>query len=346
MQSKSELQHLADKYGWKVKPLSYAEVRAMSSQEYEYHEKFNAKALEAALNEHATKGIIEKGEALSRLQQVAAAFRSGLGMDSDTLELFMAAAQEFERRHPYLDFSPDNTVNGTILGGYMVNNGLDPTKIESFETAYRALGGKSAFRLSAAAQQAEDEKRMGAAEYGRKHGIVGGDARQRDFRATDDSRFYNPLTRQVETRVRANPQMMAARDRNIATFISVIPDYARTDKNRDNMLRELSGMVVNDGESDGAPGADWTVQNLKLAWERMKAKGIAEVLPPHQQSQQHGQVVTGTDMKGQHSGTDHIPYTDKWSFHNLVRNMDSKTYAERLRTDRQFREAIDRWGER
>jgi hypothetical protein len=318
MKSKQELQALAVRYGWEPqKSFTPAQMRAMSSNEYAYHLAFSADALANVENAEATKGIVEKAEALSRWRQIAEAFQRNRGFDSETLEMFAKVATEFERRHP--EISPE-LENGKILASYMVENHLDPTKIESYETAYRQLGGKSAFRLSAAAQQQEDEKRMGADEYKKLHPEL------------SKERYFDPLQNKIVTR--GIPERVLARwDIALKTFRATEKRYLPNEGNKEAMI----GYLVEHG-------MDLSLTNLQTAFSELSKAGKLELQSSPEQAAQKGRSQTTVlhDLGGSAPGYP-LYYNEhgKQSFRRLVAEMSSSELRRRCQTDSQFRKAID-----
>src|SRR5580704_625263 len=131
MRTRSELEALAERHGWKPRPLAAADISAMSSTEYEYQSAFNSKELERAVNEPSEKA---RNKAVAEANDLVRIWSGKATPDeqSDLVEVM----QRFAANYP--QFVGTSVANGEKIAAWFKKKNARPD-YESFVQAFEEL---------------------------------------------------------------------------------------------------------------------------------------------------------------------------------------------------------------
>lgn len=129
----SELSVLGERHGWKARPLTPADIRAMSATEIEWNEVFNKANLHAALNT-PTPAEKARQEEVKAVRSLAWHIRAERVDDEEQLQIEVETVR-LRHRYPALI---DSEENWRILGNFLGEHRLLPT-LQNFERAYLEL---------------------------------------------------------------------------------------------------------------------------------------------------------------------------------------------------------------
>jgi len=149
MKSANELKYLAEKFGWKVGPLTFGKIQHMNSDEASFHDIFNKTEYERALNEPQTKAAAKKeaAKAAEETEQVKAENTKNLNawagkkfweseLPPEELEKAKKEAEVFHSRYP--QFVLNNQQNADALRDWLFANRLSLTAA-NLAKAFNAL---------------------------------------------------------------------------------------------------------------------------------------------------------------------------------------------------------------
>ena len=142
--SKKELEGMAARHGWQIRPISYEEILKMSSAEFRFHEVWNKEALDRAFT------IEQKRTAELPIENVKRMWEGKATPDEN--EKCRIAGDAFATRTPQFARTMENA---QIMVEYMQQNDLDATRVESYVCAYKALVEDG--RLTATPAQSADD---------------------------------------------------------------------------------------------------------------------------------------------------------------------------------------------
>jgi hypothetical protein len=275
--TKSELEVLAKRYGWKPRPdLTIADIRDMTPDEIQWRETFDKENLANGFNSDARKADAEQ----KRIQQQ---WESLAGKDLNPEGY--AAANAFCKRYPqYVRSYEENNVK---ISKWMYENHCDPTKVESYEKAWRelantelllspaAIGGSgpevfgannSPLRdeLLKAESQRKQDKRL--AEEKRKSQLTSDQWKAENRHAWIDIEGI-PDLKKVSDKTRG--AVIGRRNHIFLEFLEQEPRYTRLDANDDAFEKYMA-----------AKGYNYTIPELNKAFQEMAAQGLLRVGEP------------------------------------------------------------------
>jgi len=309
--SRSELEVLAQRYGWQPREFTLAELHRMSTDEILYREAFDKEHLQAAYDEPNRKEDqskklyrdIWKGKASKELTHAA-----------------FEATKTFSSRFPQYVPVDENHVK---IQNYVFDNNLDPTKPESYEQAFRTLGASGELILSPAAIGIGKEEEIGgekARNYSRDL-LKPESELKREKRLAEQKRVHDLTSDQFKKENQhawldvdgipkkleklpdnARGAVLGRMEHIFAEWAEQEPRWTHTQANRESLLQYLAANNFN-----------YSVQDLNRAFLEMSAKGLLTV--------------------GQ-------PVFDKAAFRREIAGMSSDEYRRRY-TDSVFRMKAD-----
>jgi hypothetical protein len=275
--TRSELEVLAQRYGWKPRPdLTIADIHVMTSDEIQWRETFDKENLANGFNSNARKADAEQ----KRIQQH---WESLAGKDA-TPEGY-AAANAFCKRYPqYVRSYEENNVK---ISKWMYENHCDPTKVESYEKAFRELANTELL-LSPAAIGGSGPDVFGASKSPLRDELLKGESqRKQDKRLAEQKRISNltsdewkaenrhswidtegiPDLKKVSKNTRG--AVIGRMQHIFLEFLEQEPRYTRLDENDEAFEKYIA-----------AKGYNYTVPELNKAFREMASQGLLRVGEP------------------------------------------------------------------
>ena len=309
--TKSELEVLGQRYGWKQRPdLTLADIHVMTPDEIQWRETFDKENLANGFNSNVRKAEAEK----QRIQQH---WESLAGKDA-TPEGY-AAANAFCKRYPqYVRSYEENNVK---LSKWMYENHCDPTKVESYEKAFRALANTELL-LSPSAIGGSGPDVFGAQKSSLRDELLKAESqRKQDKRLAEEKRISKltsdewkaenkhawldvdgvPNLKKLDDNTRG--AVLGRMGQLYAEFAAQEPRWTDTNANRKALLEYVTANHFN-----------YSVPELNRAFREMSAKGLI---------------------------TPAVPVFDKVAFRYEIDAMSSDEYNRRRRADPVFRMKAD-----
>jgi len=143
--SKKELEEMAARHGWQIRPVSYEEILKMSSAEFRFHEVWNKEALDRAFTIEQNKRT--NAEPIQNVKRMW----EGRATPNEN-EKCRIAGDTFATRTPQFARTIENAM---LMIEHMQAHDLDATKIESYTTAFRELTEQG--KLTVAPAESADE---------------------------------------------------------------------------------------------------------------------------------------------------------------------------------------------
>ena len=290
LKNREELKALAERNGWKVRPLTLAEVHAMNPDQILYHETFNKKNLEAAFNEKQLKAESEK----IRVEQF---YKDDLGRNP-TSEQY-AAANLFCTRFPqYVRNYKENSIK---MLTWMREHDLDSAKAENYEAAFRALANTELL-LSPAALGFDGPDVIGAKNHPHRDDLVSDESEIKGRKKIAEMKRIRSLTSDEfkeknkhawldvegipsEIWLKQHPEergpVLGRMSQIFSAFIAQEPFYTPTNENAEIMCGYLK-----------TQGYNFDLSNLNRAFKELAATKrirVAKVIDTSQ-PQQHGET--------------------------------------------------------
>lgn len=138
VKSRSELEVLAQRHGWKARQFTLADLRAMSNDEAQWHETFNKDNFEAACNEPQRKAEAAKTE--------LDAFWNVEHVDDTQYAALLKVQNAFYSQYP--QYVRSCAANGEALTILIAEKRWDIRKTETYTKAFEALAKTGALLLS------------------------------------------------------------------------------------------------------------------------------------------------------------------------------------------------------
>lgn len=356
--TKSELEALAVRHGWKPRALSAAELTLMSANEYEYHSAFNAQELERAVTEPTER---EKNKARAKYWDAKNVWTGNVPIEK-MAEKYFADQQRFRDEHSQViwNYQP----NLEAFGQALIDKNLEPT-YGNLEHVFADLvqAGKLLLSLRACGRAAVNPRRHREllTQLMRERKVknnrleeikISEEAMQLALSELSDE-FSNiadllpaqvqvilsPVTsRPQETQSAAEYKREHAADfeqpataleiksieKLLLTVTTHHPEIVLDEALKEKIAQRYKGPV--------------TVQGLEAFLGALRDAGELTIQPDKKIS---GEVLRYTDMGGDMRGFPDYAGMSKYSFRALVEGMSAAQLAEPCRQDARFKAALD-----
>jgi len=269
MRSKSELESLAARNGWKVGPLTSAQIRRMSSTEAEFHGTCNKKEFERACEEPKAKAASKANLEASKTQRMWA--------DQATPEEIQGSLEEVQVFCiMFPQFRGDYIPNRTMLVDWLRERSM-PVTARTLVNAFQSLGAQGKLLLNPAAigigkdsevtghklashpqlstilepaKTVEDQEKLA-------FGKMGAD----EYRKS----VLKPLA-EKQLGIEIPKAALLSFDRAWASFTSLHAEYLNSEENREKLADYLEGKNL-----------DPTLNNLNTAYSALVDAGDLEL---------------------------------------------------------------------
>jgi hypothetical protein len=303
--TKSELEALAARYGWEKRALTLADVRAMKSDELEFHSVFNADSLNAALEGRRQEPVMLSREKQFQIAERLFAEYPQLIRSNSNAQIIDGYLREIT--NPKFQYS--EMVEAFEKGVTSGRLQLDPSAIGvSNETSITGYALKTHPKLDKLILPAIKKKK--SAVY--------------DTMSADE---YLRLHPEAKIKLPPSQATVNAVQQHINTFLQNNPSFIHSDENE----AALRGWLADRDLS-------LNFNNLQGAFEALVADGMAfdkSKLRRHTGS---------TWIVGEPRGTSPYSGLTRESLKNKVKNMTSREYETKYRSEKSFREAVDALG--
>jgi hypothetical protein len=305
MKTANELKYLSERYGWQTGPLTLAQVQRMTSDEYQYQSLFNKTELEKALasNQKAkptAPSTDEQKEFVAKLFNDYPQLVKNAG-NAAALDAYLSAMPN--PSFTFADFR-EAFEKQAVAGRLVLNPSACEAGPETEVGGHRLKTHPNLWKLLDPYTAKNPVASMSAAEYKKSNPEVFGEA--------------------------GLPPMIAKRfDQANATLLANHPEYLRTDKNSEAVMKYIKKWEV-------LP----TIQNLESAYAAAYQAGELET---NQKAVVAGSVTKMIDFGAERSkGV--AARSNKSSFQSKIDSMTSVELKEKIATDPSFREALDGLG--
>jgi hypothetical protein len=291
MKTNNELSVLADKRGWKIGPLTYADIRKMGSDEALFHERLNKPEYERALAGPQVQAANKKNAEASKAQRLWAEQAT-----PEETEVALQEVTKFCARYPQFigSFVPNREALITFLKS---NN--QPITFSTLVQAFEELTQNGSLLLSPAAIGAGPEEEIGGHKlktypylYKLLEPVLTAEEREkrqkkRGMTAEEEKmsaeQYRNSDAHKADFRETSiSHRQQQDWNKAIGLFLQSRPEYARTEENQKKMNRFIS-----------ANGLQVSPQGLEAAFQALKAKNELEL---NKGAVQQGQAVSYTNL--------------------------------------------------
>jgi hypothetical protein len=203
--SKSELQQLGERMHWTPRELTMVEIGAMSSQEMLWHEVMNSENYQKAIQ---LPGVIAENRKNMATWDIRKKWLGQTPVTDDDKQKMAEVALAFERLYPQWIKSE---ANATAMWNYMLENNLDPTKLQSVVAAFENLAQTGKISLNPSAISAGHETSVSGTELTSHRNFHLLLQRQRRATAEEQQSADQWLESHPELKDRRTPPLIAKR---------------------------------------------------------------------------------------------------------------------------------------